>query len=713
MKRIGMGLVGPGFVGAHHIDAVRRLGFVDVVAVAASSEASARRKADALGVPKAYGSVEALVADPDVHVVHNTTPNYLHVPVILAALERGKHVISDKPLATTAADARLLLDAANKAGVVHAVTFNYRGNPLVQQAREMIAGGELGPVHFIHGAYLQDWLLETTDFSWRLEPEKGGASSAVGDIGSHWCDLVQHVSGQRIVEVLADLTTVIDTRLKPSASTEAFAKSGDVPREAVRIHSEDLATILLRFDDGAKGSVSVGQVCAGHKNGLWIELNGRRASVRWEQERQNELWIGRRDAANAVLARDPSLLLPGARAYTHLPGRPSGRLGRRVLQRHARRLRIHRRRQASRRSASAGLCHLRRRLPVRVRRRRDTREPPQTARCGPAVSQTVAASMKLGVFTPVFGAMALDEVLGKVRSLPHVTALEIGTGGWPGSAHLDIDALLDKKSCAAEYRKKIADAGLTISALSCHANPLHPDAATARAADDLFRKTVRLAGQLDVPVVVTFSGCPGDAEGATHPNWVTTPWPPEFLDILEWQWEKKAIPYWCGAAHFANEHGVRIALEAHPGFIVYNVDSAMRLRQAVGPNLGVNFDPSHFFWQGVDVPAAIRALGDAIFHVHAKDVAIDPRNVAINGVIDTKTYRRMAERSWLFRSVGWGHDELEWKRIVSALRLAGYDYVMSIEHEDALASVDEGLRAAVDLLSRVILTEPPVQAWWT
>src|SRR5580765_1449328 len=219
-----MGLVGPGFVGAHHIDAVRRLGFVDVVAVAASSEASARTKADALGVPKAYGSFEALVADPDVHVVHNTTPNYLHVPVILAALARGKHVISDKPLA--------------------------------QQAREMIAAGELGPVHFIHGAYLQDWLLESTDFSWRLEPEKGGASSAVGDIGSHWCDLVQHVTGRRIVEVLADLTTVVQSRLKPSGSVEAFAKGGETAREEVQVRSEDLASILVRFDNGAKGCVS-------------------------------------------------------------------------------------------------------------------------------------------------------------------------------------------------------------------------------------------------------------------------------------------------------------------------------------------------------------------------------------------------------------------------------------------------------------------------
>ena len=319
MKRIGMGLVGPGFVGAHHIDAVRRLGFVDVVAIAASSDASARRKAEAFGVPKAYGSFEALAADPDVQVVHNTTPNYLHLPVILAALAQRKHVISDKPLATTAADARRLFEVAQQAGVVHAVTFNYRGNPLVQQAREMIAAGELGPLHFVHGAYLQDWLLEPTDFSWRLEPDKGGASSAIGDIGSHWCDLVQHVAGQRIVEVLADLTTVIRTRLKPTSATEAFAASSG-EREPVTITSEDLATVLVRFDGGARGSVSVGQVCAGHKNGLWFEINGRRASLRWLQERQNELWVGRRDGPNGILLKDPPLLKPVASGYTHLPG---------------------------------------------------------------------------------------------------------------------------------------------------------------------------------------------------------------------------------------------------------------------------------------------------------------------------------------------------------------------------------------------------------
>jgi predicted dehydrogenase len=319
MTRIGMGLVGPGFVGAHHVDAVRRLGFVDVVAVAASTDDSARRKASALGIPKAYGSYEALARDPDVHVVHNTTPNYLHVPVIEAALAAGKHVVSDKPLAMTGSDARRLWQAADAAGVVHAVTFNYRGNPLVQQARTMIAEGVIGPVQYVHGAYLQDWLLDDRDYSWRLEPDKGGPSSAVGDIGSHWCDLVEHVTGQRIAAVLADLTTVVPMRMKPSASTAAFA-SGEGPRERVRMTSEDLATVLLRFDGGAKGSVSLGQVCAGHKNDLWFEVNGRRASVRWLQEQQNALWIGHRDGPNAMLPKDPSLLDTAARPYAHLPG---------------------------------------------------------------------------------------------------------------------------------------------------------------------------------------------------------------------------------------------------------------------------------------------------------------------------------------------------------------------------------------------------------
>ena len=321
VKRIGMGIVGAGFVGPHHIDAVRRLGYVDVVAVAGSSQASADKKAEAVGARKAYGGYEALLNDPDIQVVHNATPNYLHYPVNAAAIAKGKHVVSDKPLAMTAAEAKKLLDQATKAGVVHAVTFNYRGNPLVQQARNMIARGELGKPHFLVGQYLQDWLLKDTDYSWRLEPDKGGASSALGDIGSHWCDLAQHISGLRITHVLGDITTVIPKRKKPLGSREAFAAADANQKvEEVDIKVEDLASVLLRFDNGAKGCFSVGQVCAGHKNDLELEICGSKTSLKWRQEHQNELLIGHRDKPNEILQKDPSLIDQAAGKYAHLPG---------------------------------------------------------------------------------------------------------------------------------------------------------------------------------------------------------------------------------------------------------------------------------------------------------------------------------------------------------------------------------------------------------
>ena len=321
VKRIGMGIVGAGFVGPHHVDAVRRLGFVDVVAVAGSTQASADKKAEALGARKAYGSYEALLNDPDVQVVHNATPNYLHYPVNAAAIAKGKHVVSDKPLAMTAAEAKTLLEQATKAGIVHAVTFNYRGNPLVQQARDAIARGDIGTPHFLVGQYLQDWLLKDTDYSWRLEPDKGGASSALGDIGSHWCDLAQHLSGLRITHVLGDITTVVPKRKRPIGSREAFAAADSNQKvEEVDIKVEDLASVLLKFDNGAKGAFSVGQVCAGHKNDLEIEICGSKASLKWRQEHQNELLIGHRDRPNEILQKDPSLVGDVARRYAHLPG---------------------------------------------------------------------------------------------------------------------------------------------------------------------------------------------------------------------------------------------------------------------------------------------------------------------------------------------------------------------------------------------------------
>lgn len=321
--------------------------------------------------------------------------------------------------------------------------------------------------------------------------------------------------------------------------------------------------------------------------------------------------------------------------------------------------------------------------------------------------------MQLGLFTPVFQQLSLPDMLQKLKRWPALTMLELGTGGWPGNAHLPLDTLLADPAAAQSYKQQIADAGFGISALSCHGNPVHPDAHIAAAQDTLLRRTIALAAQLGVTTVVTFSGCPGGGPDDRTPNWITTAWPPECATMLAWQWEQRLIPYWRVLERFAADHGVHLALEAHPGFAVYNPHTLLRLRAATGPALGINLDPSHLWWQGMDIPAVIEALGDAIVHVHAKDVALQPREIARNGVLDPRSFSAPRERSWLFRSVGAGHGELEWKTIAAALRLAGYDGVLSIEHEDALASTTEGLDAAVNLLERVILREPPVEAWWS
>jgi len=320
--------------------------------------------------------------------------------------------------------------------------------------------------------------------------------------------------------------------------------------------------------------------------------------------------------------------------------------------------------------------------------------------------------MQLGIFTPVFSTLSFDELLTELARYPAVRALELGCGGWPGSSHIDPSALLASSEAARNFRERLNDAGLIISALSCHGNPIHPAKEIAHRDDAVFRQTVRLAERLEVPVVITFSGCPGGGPEDKTPNWITAAWPPEFPQALQWQWEERLIPYWREAERFASSAGVKVALEPHPGFCVYNPESLQQLRAATGLSLGMNLDPSHFWWQGIDIPTAIEDLREAIFHVHAKDVAIHKLNTSRNGVLDTKSYARIRERSWLFRSVGWGHSESEWKRIVSALRLIGYDGVLSIEHEDALASIHEGLSSAVAMLSRVLLTEPPVKPWW-
>ncbi|WP_242111842.1 Gfo/Idh/MocA family protein [Luteimonas aquatica] len=321
MRPLRAGLVGAGFIGPWHVDALRRLGTVEVVALAGSDDARARERARELAIPRAYGDWRALVADPGVDVVHIAAPNHLHHAVALGAIAHGKHVICDKPLADTVEQARELLAAARAAGVFHAVTFNYRGNPLVQQARVAIAAGRIGAPHLVHGHYLQDWLLREDDWSWRLEPGQGGAALALADIGSHWCDLAEHVSGLRIVQVLADPATVVPRRRKPARAAGTFAAAGnEEDAQWVEMAREDLATVLLRFDNGARGALTVGQVCAGHKNDLALEVCAAAGSMKWRQEAQNELWIGHRDRANEVLQKDPALLSPEARPYARLPG---------------------------------------------------------------------------------------------------------------------------------------------------------------------------------------------------------------------------------------------------------------------------------------------------------------------------------------------------------------------------------------------------------
>ncbi|MGI6744911.1 MAG: Xylose isomerase-like TIM barrel [Firmicutes bacterium ADurb.Bin300] len=320
--------------------------------------------------------------------------------------------------------------------------------------------------------------------------------------------------------------------------------------------------------------------------------------------------------------------------------------------------------------------------------------------------------MKLGVFTTLLSNLPLEEALKYFTSLG-IEAVEIGTAGYPGNAHADPKVLLNDGNALNEFKALIEKYGIQISALSCHGNPVHPVKKTAKEYDEGIRNTILLAEKLGINQINTFSGCPGDSENSKYPNWVTCPWPNDFTDILNRQWNEVLIPYWKDLVSFAKAHNVnKIALELHPGFCVYNTESLLKLREAVGPEIGANLDPSHLIWQGMEPVAVIRALGDAIFHFHAKDTRIDKYNTAVNGVLDVKSYADEINRSWIFRSVGYGNDSLYWKDIISNLRLVGYDYVVSIEHEDSLMSQNEGLSKAVKFLKDCLITESVTDMWW-
>ncbi|WP_448334407.1 Gfo/Idh/MocA family protein [Bellilinea sp.] len=318
---IGVGVAGTGFIGPAHIEALRRNG-ITVLGLAENTREKAQQKAAEMGIPRNYGSLEEMLKDEDIQVVHLATPNYLHYPHAKAALLAGKHVVCEKPLAMNTRESAELVQLAKESGKVNAVNFNIRMYPLVQQARSMVQSGELGDLFILQGSYLQDWLLFPTDWNWRLEPELGGTLRAVGDIGSHWLDLITFITGLRVVEVFADFKTMHPVRKKPAKPVETYTGKILQPEDYVDqpIFTEDYATILLHFENDVRGVLTVGQVCSGRKNRLFFEINASKSSLAWDSERPNELWVGHRTQPNQIIMKDPALLSPEARAVTSYPG---------------------------------------------------------------------------------------------------------------------------------------------------------------------------------------------------------------------------------------------------------------------------------------------------------------------------------------------------------------------------------------------------------
>jgi sugar phosphate isomerase/epimerase len=319
--------------------------------------------------------------------------------------------------------------------------------------------------------------------------------------------------------------------------------------------------------------------------------------------------------------------------------------------------------------------------------------------------------MKLGVFALLFGDLPLGKALDKVRSygLSHV---EIGAGAFMGKAHCDPAALLESEAKLDEFRAAFAGRALTISTLSCYGNPLHPDSGVgATHAADL-KDCVRLAAKLSIGMVNCFAGMPEGAAGDRSPNWVTCPWPPYYSEMVRWQWTDRVLPFWREMTKFSADHGVVFNFEMHPGDWVYCPDRLLQMRDALGEVVGCNFDASHLFWQGINPSDAVRRLGGLIRHMHAKDTRIYPQNCSVYGVLDTKPYSDEANRSWIFRTVGYGHDADVWKDIFSTLRMVGFDGVVSIEHEDSLLAGEEGLTKAIAFLKECLLAQLKGGMWW-
>jgi DNA-(apurinic or apyrimidinic site) lyase len=321
--------------------------------------------------------------------------------------------------------------------------------------------------------------------------------------------------------------------------------------------------------------------------------------------------------------------------------------------------------------------------------------------------------MDIGVLTVPLGGEPIDDAAAYLDGIG-VDAVELGVGGWPGEDHVDRERLLADGDARDELLGVLDGHGLRVSALATHNNPLHPDEERAAAADRELREAIELADLLGVDTVTCFSGLPAGAPGDSTPNWVTAPWPTEHADALDYQWDEVAVPYWRDLAEHAEHRGVDVAIEMHPNMLVYEPTGMAALREATSERIGANVDPSHLYWQGIDVTEAIRFLGerDAIHHVHAKDTRVYEANSRVKGVLDTTGYAEEADRSWLFRSIGYGHGEDHWKDVVSTLRMVGYEGALSIEHEDSLTSSREGLEKAVDVLDRAVFETEPGDAYW-
>ena len=488
-------VVGTGFIGVVHVDALRRLG-VEVTGVVGSTP----ERASVKGIAPVYDSLEAMLADERVDVVHITSPNHLHHPQVAQALAAGKHVVCEKPLAVTSDESAELVELAEQSGLVNCTNFNIRFYPVVLEARERVRAGELGEVWNVHGGYLQDWLAQPTDWNWRLEPEKAGELRAVGDIGSHWMDLTQFVTGRRIVEVFADLATAIPTRNRPTGEVETFASGDDVDREEVDVRTEDLAHILLRFDNGACGSLVVSQVSNGRKNSLRFEVDGSEGALAWDAERHEELWLGHRDRPNETLLRNAALMHSAAAAHTHLP-------------------------VAHAEGYADTFRELYRAVYADVDRGGPSDKPAyptfHDGHVENVLCDAVALSnrerrwvevpyhvMKLGLLTAPFPRRSLDRVAAWASS-EGFEMLEVAC--WPaaggerrryaGTSHIDVTRVDPDK-----VRGTLEKHGLEISSLAYYPNNLHPDRGERRAANAHLRKVIDAAAKLEVPIVGTFVG---------------------------------------------------------------------------------------------------------------------------------------------------------------------------------------------------------------